>query len=162
MRLGAALLGVALLARAAAAEPITFAADDVKWQLDLPAGWTAAPLPELASGRALAAYASDGRRLLVARLRVNTDGAYQGQASYFAGVEDGVEKESAGYQRLSARVRKLGKRPAYDLWYRADGTVHGARFVFLRGSVVVLRLDLADAPAVERTARRILESFHPS
>jgi hypothetical protein len=152
---------LALVARVAAAEPVTVSVDDVDLRIDLPAGWDATPPPELPAGRALAAYASAGRRLVIARLRASTEGAYAARPAYFAGIEDGVRQESPGYQRLAGGARKLGKRPAYDLWYRAGGAVHGARFIFLRGLVVVARLELPDARAVERGARHLLESFKP-
>jgi len=157
-------LALALLARVAWAEPITIHGDDIAWRLDLPPGWEAADPPELPAGRALAAYTSDGRQLLVARLRINTDGAYDGKSAYFAGVEDGVQKETLSYHRLAGGAHKLGKRrrlPAFDLWYRGERAIHGARFVFLRGYVVVLRIDLPEARTVERAAKRLLESFQP-
>lgn len=140
---------------------VALTVEDIPMRFELPPGWEAEPPPELPTGKALAAYASAGRRLLVARLRTPTEGAYAGRAAFFAGVEDGVRQESPGYQRLAGGVRKLGKRPAFDLWYRAGGALHGVRFVFLRGLVVVLRLELGDARAVDRGARRLLESFRP-
>jgi hypothetical protein len=140
---------------------VALTVEDVPLRFELPPDWEATPAPELPNGKALAAYASGGRRLLVARLRTPTEGAYAGRAAFFAGVEEGVQKESASYQKLGGGARKLGKRPAFDLWYRAGGALHGVRFVFLRGIVVVLRLELGDARTVDRGARRLLESFRP-
>ena len=129
----------------------------------MPAGWQAIALPDLPEGKALAAYASGERRVVVARLRANTDGAFEGKAAFFAGLEQGVQRDAEGYRRLAASVRKLGKRrlPGYDLWYRAGGTVHGARFIFTRTYAFVLHLELPDAQAVDKAAKRLLESFQP-
>src|SRR5262249_59138952 len=91
-------------------------------------GGPPADLPEVTEGKALAAWSSDHGRLVVVRMRGNTDAAYDPKSSYLAGLEEGVAKESPGYHRLAATQRKLGpsgqsgkkkkkKLPAYDLWF---------------------------------------------
>jgi hypothetical protein len=159
----AALAWVLTAAHSAGAHPVTIDDDDddVALRLDLPDGWKPEEPPSLATGRALAAYAADGRHAVVARLHANTDGAYHAPARYLAGVEDGVQKETPGYRRLERKVRKLGRRPALDLWYAAEDGVHGARFVFFHGLVVLLRVDLPEAHTVDAAARRLVEGFGP-
>jgi hypothetical protein len=139
---------------------------DLRWQLDLPDGWKPADAPDAGAGTTMGSWAGDGeRRLVIARLRGNTDGAYAGQRSWWSGLEDGVRESTEGYKRLSSRALKLGKKkqiPAYDLWYRARGGVRGSRFVMFRGRAVVATIDLPHARKVEAGAKKILESFIPS
>jgi hypothetical protein len=136
------------------------------WQIDLPGGWSPVDPPALAEGLVLGSYAGDGgRRLVVARLRGNTDGAYAQSKTYFGGLEEGVKKDTDGYRRLSARELKLGKRkqiPAYDLWYRAGAAVRGSRFVLLRGYAIVATIEIPRARRVDAGARKILESLGPA
>ncbi len=154
-----------VLAATRAGAPFVITDDEDRWQLELPDGWTAVDPPQPATGRALAAYAARGRRLVVARVRGNTDGAYDGRPGFFVGLEDGVARETPGFVRLAGGAKKLGKKrklPAYDVWYRAGREVFGIRFVFLRGYSVMATLEIPGARAVPRDARRLLESFGPA
>lgn len=135
--------------------------DDSRWQFMLPTGWEAAEPPPLAEGRVLAVYTNHGQKLIIARLRGNTEGAYDNKAAFFSGLETGVRNENEGWRRLSGNLRRLGskrKLPAYDLWYRAGGALHGMRFIFTRSDAVILHLETQGA---ERAARRLVESFGP-
>jgi hypothetical protein len=161
VRVGLAALVLGLAARAAAT-PVPISDDDDRWRVDLPVGWAEAAPPDGAGGRVLAAFASGTRRLVVARLRGNTEGASAGKASFFAGLEEGARQESPGYQRLSGERRHTHRKhthPVYDLWYRSDAGVRGVRFVFTRSSAVVATLSLPGERTVPKEARRLLESF---
>jgi len=160
----AAAVVVALFAASAGAAPVTVSDDDLRWQLDLPDHWSTAELPEVDAGRPLASFASGGRRLVVLRIRGNTDGAFDGKASFFAGLEDGVRRELGDYVRVSAKTRKVGKKklPAYDLWYRTGDGTRGARFIFLRNYCILATIDLPGEKPVPKDARRILESLQPA
>lgn len=100
----------------------------------------------------------------MARLRGHTDGAYAGERAYFAGLEEGVKKETAGYRRISAAQRRLGRTksiPVYDLWFRAGDAVRGSRFVFLKGYALVVTVHAPRARRVDGVLKKALESFAP-
>ncbi len=161
MRVAAAVF---LLTSLAAAAPAVVSDDDSRWQLDLPDGWTAAELPEVIEGKALAAWSSAHGRLAVVRLRGNTDAASDPKSSYVAGVEEGVAKESPGYRRLAATQRKLGKKkklPAYDLWFRTGAGVRGIRFIFMKNYTMLATIDVPGATQVGPESKKIIESFAP-
>jgi hypothetical protein len=156
---------VLLAASVAVAAPAVVTDDDSHWQLDVPDGWTPADLPEITEGKALAAWSSNHGRLVIVRMRGNTDAAYDGKAAYFAGLEEGVQKEAPGYHRLAATQRKLGKKkkiPAYDLWYRAAAGVRGIRFIFMKNYSVLATVDVPGATKIGPEAKKILESFGPA
>ena len=149
----------------AAAAPTIVTEDDSHWQIDLPDGWTPADLPAVVEGKALAAWSSERRRLVVVRMRGNTDAAYDSKSSYLAGLEEGVAKEVPGYRRLAATQRKVGgkkrKLPVYDLWFRTAGGVRGIRFIFMKNYTVLASVDLPGATKIPSEARKMLESFVP-
>ena len=151
----------------AAAAPTVVADDDSRWQLDLPDGWAPAELPEVTEGKALAAWSSDHGRLVVVRMRGNTDAAYDPKSSYLAGLEEGVAKEAPGYHRLAATQRKLGpskkkkKLPAYDLWFKTSDGVRGIRFIFMKNYTVLASIDVPGLRKIGPESRKILESFGP-
>jgi hypothetical protein len=160
-----AALVIMLVARAAAADPVDVLDGQTRWQIDLPAGFAAEEPEPLGEGTMLARFADDaGRRVVVARLRGNTDGAYDGTKAYFAGLEEGVKRQSPGYKRLVAAQRKLGahgKIPGYDLWYRTGEAVRGSRFALLRGYALVVTVHLPGARRIDRSLKKALESFGP-
>lgn len=160
------LLALALLGavRVAAAAPTVVPDDDSRWQIDLPDGWAPAELPEVTEGKTLAAWSSDHGRLVVARMRGNTDAAYDPKSSYLAGLEEGVAKEAPGYRRLAATQRKLGKKkklPAYDLWFRTGTGVRGIRFIFMKNYTVLASIDVPGIRKIGPESKKILESFGP-
>jgi hypothetical protein len=157
-----ALVALALLARAAAAE--TVLDGKTPWRLELPEGFVAdADPPAMDEGGLLASWHDGrGRRIAVGRLRGNTDGGRAGDRAYYAGLEEGVRRATPGYRRLAATRRTLGgKIPAFDLWYRGRDAVRGARFVVLRGYALVLSVHAPGARKIEPALRRALESFAP-
>jgi len=148
----------------AVAAPTVVTDDDSRWQIDLPDGWTPADLPEVTEGKALAAWSSDHGRLVVVRMRGNTDAAYDPKSSYLAGLEAGVAKESPGYHRLAATQKKLGKKkrlPAYDLWFRTGAGVRGIRFIFMKNYTVLASIDVPGLRKIGPESKKILESFGP-
>jgi len=158
------LVVVALLARASEAAPAVVSDDDSRWQLDLPDGWTPAAPPEVTEGKPLAAWSSAHGRVVVVRLRGNTDAAYDPKSSYLAGLEEGVAKESPGYRRLAATQRKLGKKkklPAYDLWFRTSAGVRGIRFIFMKNYTMLATIDVPGATRIGPESKKIIESFAP-
>jgi hypothetical protein len=160
-----ALLLVAL-GGVARAEPVEVLDGQSRWTLELPAGFSAEEVEELGEGVMLARYSdAGGRRVVVARLRGNTDGAYSGERGYFAGLEEGVKRQTPGYRRLAATQRKLGrtgKIPVYDLWFRAGDAVRGSRFVLLKGYALLLTVHAPRTRRVDRALKTALESFSPS
>lgn len=158
-------LVVLLATRVTAAAPTVVAEDDSRWQLDLPDGWSPADLPEVTEGKALAAWSSDHGRLVVVRMRGNTDAAYDAKSGYLAGLEEGVAKEAPGYRRLAATQRKLGKKKkllaAYDLWFRTSAGVRGIRFVFMKNYTVLASIDVPGASKIGPESKKIIESFGP-
>lgn len=159
------LVVAAFVTSLAEAAPTVVAEDDSRWQLDLPDGWSPAELPEVTEGKALAAWSSDHARLVVVRMRGNTDAAYDARSSYLAGLEAGVAKEAPGYRRLAATQRKLGKKkkvlPAYDLWFRTSAGVRGIRFVFMKNYTVLASIDIPGASKIGPESKKIIESFGP-
>jgi hypothetical protein len=153
------------LGGAAGAEPLEILDGQARWGIELPDGFSAEETEELGEGTMLARFSDPaGRRVVVARLRGNTDGAYDGARSYFAGLEEGVKAQTPGYRRLASAQRKLGKKgkiPAFDLWFRAKGAVRGSRFVLLKGYALVLTVDAPSARRVDRALKKALESFAP-
>jgi hypothetical protein len=140
--------------------------DGERWQVDLPDGWETAAIPATQQGAILATYErTGGWRLVVARLRGNTDAAYDGDQTFFSGLEDGVRQDADGYRRLAAKQRTFGKKnkiPVYDLWYRTTSGVRGSRFFLMKGYVVVGTIEVPRARKVDAAARRILESMAPA
>jgi hypothetical protein len=160
-----AAIAVLLCAARAAAAPVAIVDDETRWQLDLPDGWETIEVPAPATGKTLAAFAAGARRVVVARVRGNTDGAYDGKPGFYAGLEEGVAQAVPGYARLSGEPKKLGKKgklPAYDLWYRTGDGVRGVRFIFLHGYTLMATTDLPGQRSVARDARRLIESFGPA
>ncbi len=160
----AAVLAVAGAVDAAPARTVITDGDS-RWSLALPPGFTAEEPADLERGTMLASFGqTGGRRIVIARLRLNTDAAYAGDPAYLAGLEDGVKRETPGYRRLAATARKLGtggRIPAYDLWYRTRDAVRASRFVFLRGYAVVMTVQAPRARRVDPVLKRALESFAP-
>jgi hypothetical protein len=114
----------------------------------------------------LARFADEqGRRVVVARVRGNTVGAYDGSRAYFDGLEEGVRRQTEGYRRLATARKQVGRRgkvPVYDLWYRAGPAVRGARFVLLKGYALVLTVHAPGTRRVDRALKKTLESFAPA
>ncbi len=161
----AALALLVCVASAATAAPVVVGDFTPRWRVDLPDGWRAEEPPEVTGGSVMASWlAGGGRRLVVARLRGNTDAAYAGDATFFSKLEEGVRRDTEGYRRLSARRRTFGERhkiPGYDLWYRTKDGVRGTRFVIMRGYAVMATLEAPRARKVDAAARKIVESFEP-
>jgi len=153
-----------LLASTAGAEPTTVLDGTAPWRVELPPGFTADDaLADLDEGGQLAGWRDGaGRRIVVGRLRGNTDDGLAGERSYFAGLEEGVAKDTPGYRKLRSARRKLPRSlVAYDLWFRSGDAVRGARFVILRGYALVLSVHAPRTRRIDPALRGALESFVP-
>lgn len=168
LRAPATVCAFALFAATAQAKPARKHVDvKAGFRLVLPGTLDPAPRDDLPNAPLLVAKDSaQARVLVVARIKGPTDGAYSDDPAFFTELEQGVRAQSDGFERLSARRLRLGKRkvPAYDLWFRArrDGRpwIVGARFLFFRGYALSLVLD-ASGKRVPPAIRRTLESFVP-
>jgi hypothetical protein len=163
----AAVALLAALAGAASAERALVADGGTTWVLELPAGYAREdPPPSVPDGSLLASFAAPGgRRVLVQRVRANTDGAHDGDAGYFAGLEEGVRNEAQGYRRISGTSRKLGrsgKIPAYDLWYRSGEALRGTRFVLRSGYALIVTVHAPRTRRPDRALKAIVEKFVPA
>lgn len=135
-----------------------------RWQLDLDDSWRAVATTDTAGGNILAAYHREpGWRLVVARQRGNTDAAYEGDRAFADGLEEGVRRDTGGYQRISLKQRAISGRkvkiPVVDLWYRTPDGVRGTRFVIMKGYAVMATIDLPGSRRPDKLARKVLEGF---
>lgn len=163
MRLAAAAALVCVLVGAALGAEVVD--EKVGYKLTLPAGWQATEIPG-ANDAVLATWTHehDDRMVVVVRINGPTDGAWDGDKSFFEAVENGVKKQYATYERVSVKQTKLGKKkvPALELWFKTErdgkSVIVGTRFLFMKGYALSIVSDGGN----KKAAKKIIESFVPA
>lgn len=176
-RARAALPGLALLALVATGPAAAPAAADVRvsahqfQHTDL-GGWSALSVTghrdDAGTAEIVAAHRhATGALLAITRMNVPNQRAWRSDDDFFAEVESGVERASAGYDRFHRKQHRVGSVPALDLAFRQRGPrgreVVLMRFLFFRRYTLAFALR-APASAYrrhDRTWRALCESFAP-
>ena len=135
-------------------------------------GWSELPVRERGdAGNVLIVagyrHAASGALLAITRVGLANPRAWRGDDDFFAGVEAGIERTSARYQRFHHRQQRVARVPALDLGFRRDSErgreVVLMRFLFFRRYALALALRVP-APAYrrhERAFRKLIERFEP-
>lgn len=140
------------------------------FRLNIPSGWQAMTTVEGDSpGAPLLTVTNDktDQLLMVTKIKGPTDGAWNDDPQFFELIESGIEAQSEGFERLSAKKLRVGKKkvPAYELWFRVDrqGKPYtiGARFLFFKGYALSLVVDTPGKRA-DGAAKKIVGSFAPA
>jgi hypothetical protein len=175
VRARAALPALALLALAAAAGPVR---GDVRvsahqfQHADLD-GWSELPVTGRGDDAGLAEIVAGHRHpagalLAITRMNVPNQRAWRKDEGFFAEVESGVERASAGYDRFHRKQHRIGSVPVLDLGFRQRSArgreVVLLRFLFFRRYTVAfaLRAPAAAYRRHDRAWRALHESFAPT
>ena len=183
MRLGALVVGLALLAGQATAGPSGSASGsgastgtatgsgtpidlpDTPAVITVPGTWKTSTLPDVEAPPVAAYESASGGRVVITRASAHNPEAWleRTRARYVDAVEAGVEKATTGYKRKARTVQKVNGVPCMDL--EITRTVDGVkedvtlRFVFFRTYTLTAA---AVGPKKDRAAiAAILKSFGP-
>ena len=110
---------------------------------------------------------ASGALLAITRMNVPNQRAWRSDERFFAEVERGIERASAGYHRFHRKQHRVGSVPALDLAFRQRSArgreVVLMRFLFFRRFTLAfaLRAPAAAYRRHDRTWRALHESFAP-
>jgi hypothetical protein len=161
--LAAAGIVVALAAPAAADGPIDLPSTPA--EVTIPASWSSAEIPEVASAPVAAYKSPGGTHVVITRAGAYNPQAWsaRGREKYCDEVERGVSGATDGYQRKRRTVQKVNGVPTMDLEIsrKVDGVREEVvmRFLFFRTYTLTLAAVLPSKDKSSVTS--ILKSFGP-